>query len=112
MSSIFFHVPLPNQLVDFFEYAALHSFMDKLNAAFVNADADKNGALDINGMFQSLSACTFYANHQMIETTRAMQDGGFGIPPYCITRFFQQFQTNGVCYIPFDMLVFLYKLLL
>lgn len=32
---------------DFYEYAALHSFMEKLNEAFQKHDINKNGALDL-----------------------------------------------------------------
>ena len=38
-------------ILDFFEYAALHAFMDRLHTCFHKCDVDKNGVLDFNGIF-------------------------------------------------------------
>merc|ERR1712137_401306 len=64
--------------IDFFEYAALHSFMDKLNSAFQQADRDQNGALDMG------------------EITGAMQMAGFRVDPVVIRRYFEKYSKGGV----------------
>lgn len=73
-----------SQTIDFHEYAALHSFMDKMNTAFYKADSNSSGYLNEN------------------ETNQAMNQAGFFVVPQIIQMYYNKYNLGqGLNFIRF-----------
>jgi len=54
--------------IDFNEYVALHQFVMKMQAAFVQADQDRSGFLDSREIFNALTTAGFQLGYQTVQT--------------------------------------------
>jgi len=53
--------------IDFYEYASLHQFLNKMQTSFFQADRDRSGALDSNEIFGALQSAGFQVSLTTLE---------------------------------------------